>query len=60
MEHCPITIPLWSILTSSDYGVCNSHYILYCITFVTAGVRDRTANGSGMYMGFCGGKNYNK
>ena len=27
MENCPVTIPLRYILTSSDYGVCNSHYI---------------------------------
>ena len=34
--------------------VCNSHYILHF--FVTAGVRDRTASGSGVhiYMGFWG------
>ena len=51
LENCPITIPLRYILTTSDYGVCNSHYILLriCyITFVTAGrVRDRTAISSG-------------
>ena len=29
LENCPITIPLRYILPSSDYGVYNSHYILY-------------------------------
>ena len=28
LENCPIIIPLRYILTSSDYGVYNSHYIL--------------------------------
>ena len=26
LENCPLTIPLRFILTSSDYGVYNSHY----------------------------------
>ena len=30
MENCPInSIPQRYILTCSDYGVCNSHYILH-------------------------------
>ena len=29
LENCPITIPLRYILTSSDYGVYNSHYLIY-------------------------------
>ena len=30
LENCPMTIiPLRYILTSSDYDVCNSHYILH-------------------------------
>ena len=27
LENCPITISLRCILTSSDYGVYNSHYM---------------------------------
>ena len=29
MENCLIIILLRYILTSSDYGVCNSHYIVH-------------------------------
>ena len=56
VENCPMTIPLRYILTSSDYGVYNSHYILYNVTFVTAGVRDKPAinSGSDIYMGLWG------
>ena len=28
LERCPITVPLRHILTSNNYGVCNSHFIL--------------------------------
>ena len=27
LENCPTTIPLRYILSSSDYGVYNSHYL---------------------------------
>ena len=29
MENCPVTIPLRYILTSSDYGVYHSNYMLH-------------------------------
>ena len=31
VEKCT-SIPLRCILTSSDYGVCNSHYVLHFVT----------------------------
>ena len=34
MEKLSVSIPLRYILTSSDYGVCNSHYILYNMSYL--------------------------
>ena len=53
LEKCPITIPLRCIPSSSNCGVYIIHTILY-VTFVTAGIRDRSASSSGIYMGFMG------
>ena len=41
MENCPITIPLRYIFTSSDCGVCNSHYILLYMLYYICDTRSK-------------------
>ena len=48
MENCPVTISLQhGTYLQDDYdGICSSHYILYYLRFVTAGVRNRPVWGT--------------
>ena len=48
-----ITLRYILTLTSSDYDVCSSHYLVYLTLFMTTRIRDRmVAVSSGIYMGF--------